>query len=86
MSVLHPYHNEFLDAPTYLIPESITLAHPLPEFPESVPAQRITSETLPDTDLTLEPHPSAAGHYSWLSSVDDISQHRCDSRLAGRGG
>ena len=74
VGVLHPYHNEFLDAPTYLLPESITLAHSLPDFPESVPAQRISSEMLPDTDLTLEPNSSVAGRYSWLSSVDDISQ------------
>lgn len=72
--VLNPYHNEFLDAPTYLIPKTITLAHPLPEFPESVPAQKITSETLPETDLSLEPHPSVAGRYSWLSSVGDMAQ------------
>lgn len=61
VNVLHPYHNVFLDAPTYLIPASISLTHPLPEFPKSIPAQRITSELLPDTDLRLVPKPAAIG-------------------------
>ncbi len=73
VSVLHPYHNAFLDAPTYLIPESVTLAHPLPEFPESVPAQKITSETLPGTDLSLVPKPVATGHYLWFGPGGDLS-------------
>ncbi len=73
VSVLHPYHNTFLDAPTYLIPENITLAHPLPEFPESVPAQRITSEPLPDTDLPLVSKPVATGHYLWFGLGGDLS-------------
>lgn len=73
VNVLHPYHNVFLDAPTYLIPASISLTHPLPEFPESIPAQRITSEPLPDTDLSLMPKPAATGHYLWFGPGGDLS-------------
>ena len=73
--VLHPYHNEFLDAPNYLTPEAVTLAEgfALPDFPESIPAQRITSETLPDTDLAFVPKPVATGQYVWMRSVADFS-------------
>jgi hypothetical protein len=75
VSVLHPYHSEFLDAPSYLIPETTTLAEglSLPDFPQSIPAQRITSETLPDTGLDFVPKPVATGHYLWFSSADDLS-------------
>ena len=75
VSVLHPYHSEFLDAPNYLIPESIALAEgfSLPDFPPSVPAQRITSEMLPDTGLAFMPKPVATGHYLWFSPAGDLS-------------
>ncbi|MBN1629031.1 MAG: hypothetical protein JW990_04650, partial [Thermoleophilia bacterium] len=73
--VLHPYHNEFLDTPNYLIPETVTLAHglSLPQFPESIPAQRITSEALPDTGLDLMPKPASTGHYLWFGPGEDLS-------------
>lgn len=73
VTVLHPYHNDFLDAPSYLIPDSISLARPLPDFPEVIPAQRIVSETLPDTDLRLEPKPAAAGHYFSFGPNADLT-------------
>lgn len=75
VKVIHPYHNEFLDAPLYLIPETITLAEgfSLPDFPRSIPAQRITSETLPATDLDFTPKPVATGHYLWFGPCDDLS-------------
>lgn len=74
VSVVHPYHSEFLDAPNYLIPKTITLApgFSLPEFPDSVSAQEIRSEHLPDTDLTLVPSPMWAAEHSWrLDSAED---------------
>ena len=82
VSVLHPYHNEFLDAPLYLIPETITVAQELslPDFPQSIPAQRITSETLPDTGLDLMPKPSGTGHYLWFGPGDDLTP---DSAILG---
>jgi hypothetical protein len=73
-SVVHPYHSEFLDAPNYLIPKTITLApgFSLPEFPDSVSALEIRSEHLPDTDLTLVPSPLWAAEHSWrLDSAKD---------------
>ncbi|MHB1344115.1 MAG: hypothetical protein ACYCX3_07120 [Thermoleophilia bacterium] len=74
VSVVHPYHSEYLDAPNYLLPTEITLApgFSLPEFPSSVPAQKIASEHLPDTDLSLLPSPVRVGGYSWrLDAAED---------------
>lgn|GEM_PF-4140188 len=74
VSVVHPYHSGYIDAPNYLLPRKITLApgSSLPEFPSSVPAQKIASEHLPDTDLSLLPSPVRAGEYSWrLDAAED---------------
>jgi hypothetical protein len=75
VNVLDPYHHEFVDAPNYLTPEAVTLAEgfSLPDFPESIPAQRITSETLPETDLAFVPKPVATGHCIWMRAAADFS-------------
>ena len=45
----------------------------LPEFPESIPAQRIVSEILPNTDLRLLPKSMATGYYLWFGPGGDLS-------------